>query len=323
MERIRAFEAHDIATGDGTTIAVIDTGVDHTHPDLEPQLDRERSRLFRNGTVHSGTQEINVATELEPVERFVATDVEGHGSHVAGIAAASGTESGIVGVAPDATLVSLRPFFFENPQDGLFSLSSTIVDLLIAIDYAVEIGVDVINISLTAGDPDPGSVDRRRVYAAFNRIVEYALERGTAVVAAMGNAETGNDGINMDQFPGYILPASNSGTISVAAVTEDDVRSQESHFGDSTVTVAAPGDQILSTVPDELFWDQYYLGSGTSTAAPQVAGLACLLRELDPNLHPRSITQAMEKGATDLTGERTSGLGTGRIDTFETVDSFQ
>ncbi|WP_217641989.1 S8 family peptidase [Halostagnicola kamekurae] len=313
MEHIRAFDAHDIVTGKGTTIAVIDTGVDHTHPDLKSQLDRDRSRLFRNGTIAAGVDTINLSTKLESVERFVATDVNWHGSHVAGIATAPRNESGIVGVAPDAKLVSLRPFFLEKAND--YRLSGNSVDLLIAIDYAAKIGVDVANISLVVTGRNPGSVARRRMFAAFNRVIQYAIEQGTTVVTAMGN-----QGLNMNEYPGYVLPASNPGTISVAAVDETDTRRDDSNFGDSTTTVAAPGEQILSTVPEELSPQRYSYTSQTSVAAPHVAGLACLVRELNPDIHPRKITQAIQKGAVPLTGDGTTGLGAGRIDARTTID---
>ncbi|ELY31516.1 subtilisin-like serine protease [Halogeometricum borinquense DSM 11551] len=200
MKGTRAFEAHDITTGSGIIVAVVDTGIDHTHPDLESQLDQKQSRLFRNSTVLTGTEKINVPTELEPVERFVATDIEGHSTQVAGIVAASQNETGIVGVAPDAKIISLRPFFFDELVGDILSLTSTFADLLVAIDYAIDIGVDVVNVSLTVGDPDPGSISRRRVYAALNRIIVHAIENGTTVVAAMGN-----DGIKrfLRIYPSY------------------------------------------------------------------------------------------------------------------------
>lgn len=313
MEHIRAFDAHDMATGKGTTIAVIDTGVDHTHPDLKSQLDRDRSRLFRNGTIATKTNKINFPTEVEPVKRFVATDVNGHGSHVAGIATAPRNGRGIVGVAPDATLVSLRPFFFEEPDD--YYLQGDPVDLLVAIDYAVETGVDVVNISLVITDQDPGSVTRRRMFAALNRVIEYAIEQGTTVVTAMGN-----QGLNTNKYPGYILPASNPGSISVAAVDETNTRQYDSNFGDSTTTVAAPGERILSAVPEEFHGQQYSYRSQTSVATPHVAGLVCLIRELKPDIHPRKITQAIQKGAVELTGKGTTGLGAGQLDILNTID---
>ncbi|WP_161609397.1 S8 family serine peptidase [Halogeometricum borinquense] len=103
-----------------------------------------------------------------------------------------------------------------------------------------------------------------------------------------------------NDFSGYILPTSNPETISVAASNRSDELTEQSNFGNSTVTVAAPGNQILSLAPDRLFEDQYSRSSGTSVAAPQVTGIVCLLRELDSELHHRSIKQLIKKGAVAL-----------------------
>ena len=153
------------------------------------------------------------------------------------------------------------------------------------------------------------------MFAAINRIIEYGIEQGTITVASIGN-----DGTNMNKYSGYVLPGSNPGTISVAALDDTDRRRHDSNYGDSAVTVAAPGDDIPVPVPTEFVSSGYSYFSQTSAAAPQVAGLASLLRELKPNLHPRLITQAIQQGAVELTGDRTSGIGAGRIDVPNTID---
>ncbi|WP_222918457.1 S8 family serine peptidase [Natrinema sp. SYSU A 869] len=346
----RAQAAHDRATGEGATLAVIDSGVSHSHPDLEPRLDADRGRLFRNGHVHTGVGEVTVAEEssllLQPTKtatRPVAADVYGHGSHVAGIAAAPRNDAGIVGMAPDATIVPLRPAFYKDATDVYDELSdideeygvlvTTIADMLLAIDYAVEIGVDVINLSLRKVWPGDS-----RSFAAFRRIASHAIEQGTVVVAAAGN-----EMVDLDHDSRYFLPAGIPDAITVAATGPTDKRSHYSNYGDGTIDVAAPGggyetldktmseeparveypaptNYVLSSVPEEIYGRQYEYFSGTSMAAPQVAGLACLLRELAPDLHPRRVEQAITESAVDLSGEYTSGLGTGRIDAPAAID---
>lgn len=314
---VRTKRAHDIATGEGTTIAVIDSGVSFSHPDLRSRIDADRSRLVRDAHIRSGVSEVKVAAGkaepgiwLKPIETAsqpLATDVDGHGTHVAGIAAASRNNAGIVGMAPDAKIVSLRTMYFnpiEYDNTTYGRLIGTIADLLIAIDYAVELGIDVVNVSLRVNRPSDS-----RAFAAFRRVVQHAIEQGTVVVDA-----SGNDYLNLNQYPHYILPADTSGTITVAATGRNDKRVPFSNYGNS-VDIAAPGSNILSTVPTNLYYSQQYkYKPGTSMATPQVGGLACLLRELAPELHPRRIGQAIEMGAVELTGQYASGLGSGRID---------
>ncbi|PGF17393.1 peptidase S8/S53 subtilisin kexin sedolisin [Natrinema sp. CBA1119] len=335
---IRADAAHDRATGDGTTIAIIDSGVSFNHPDLASRIDADRSRFVRNAHVHAGTGEVRTATNsglvLKPTERVtrpVAADVDGHGSHVAGIAAAPRNGSGIVGMAPDASIVSLRTMFFDPVYSyggtTYSQLIGTLADILIAIDYAVDLGVDVVNASIRGIRPN-----NSRAFAAVRRVVQHAMQQGVVVVAAAGNR-----GVNVDRESDYVLPAETPGTVTVAATGPTDKRSSYSNYGNGTVDVAAPGggyetraktrttdpdavaypyptNYVLSTVPKSIYGKRYLYKPGTSMAAPQVAGLACLLRELAPDLHPRRVRQAITQGAVELSGDNTDGLGAGRID---------
>ncbi|WP_175507170.1 S8 family peptidase [Halostagnicola kamekurae] len=331
--------AHDLATGKGTTVAVIDSGISHIHPVLEPNIDVSRGRLFRYGRIHSGSNEVLVAEKpgtnsvVSSITQPVAGDVSGHGTPVAGITAAVGNDTGIIGMAPNANIVSLRTMFFERINEFIGTLVGTITDTLLAIDYAVEIGVDVINLSF--GHMFPSN---SRAFTAYRRLVQYAIEHGVVVVAAARN-----QGINLNKKTEYILPADTLGTITVAATGPTDKRSYYSNYGDRTVDVAAPGggyetsektkfakperveypgstNKVLSAVAKDIHGSHYDYVSGTSMAAPQVSGLACLLRELNPDLHPRRVHQAIEQGAIELSGEYTSGLGAGRINALKTLE---
>ncbi|MCU4800260.1 S8 family serine peptidase [Halobacteria archaeon HArc-gm2] len=334
------FDAHEIATGAGTSLAIIGTGVDHSHPDL-PSVDAERSRAIHRGQFESGRQSINVRTNpsewlpsTQDVELPAGSDVDGHGTHVAGIAAASRDGGGITGVAPDANVVSLRTGAYQETGAGYSRLQITVADVLIAIDYAVEIGVDVANISLILGPLNEG-IERRRYFAAFRRLVQHAIEQGTVVVVAAGNQDT-----NIEENPLYVLPSTNRGVINVTSTGPNDRRYYNSNFGEGIVDVAAPGggyetrektfysddvewpapaNQIISTVPSRIFDQKYRYDLGTSMAAPQVAGLACLIRELKPGLHPRRVKQAIERNAVEVAGPDTTELGAGRISVLDTV----
>ncbi|WP_408958058.1 S8 family serine peptidase [Natrinema sp. 74] len=341
---VRADAAHDQATGEGTTMAIIDSGVSFGHPDLTSQVDTDRSRLVRNAHVHAGTGEVRTATKpgkiLKPtgqVTQSVAADVDGHGSHVAGIAAAPRNSTGIVGMAPNTSIVSLRTMFFEPVYSvggtTYSQLIGTLADILIAIDYAADLGVDVINVSVRGIRPN-----NSRAFAAVRRVVQYAMRRGVVVVAAAGNR-----GVNVDRESAYVLPAETPGTVTVGATGPTDTRSFYSNYGDGTIDIAAPGggyetraktrtsdpavvkypsptNYVLSTVPESIYGNRYLYKPGTSMAAPQVAGLACLLRELAPDLHPRRVRQAITQSAVSLSGKYTDGLGAGRIDASAALD---
>ncbi|WP_126665018.1 S8 family peptidase [Haloterrigena salifodinae] len=332
--------AHNHATGNGTTVAIIDTGISHTHSALASQINTDHSRLFRYGRMYSGVDDVLVAKEppgffpeVTTITQPVAGDVSGHGTSVAGITASARNDTGIVGIAPDAEIISLRSMFWEQLNEYRNTLVGTITDTLLAIDYAVELGVDVINLSLGQKQPSDS-----RIFTAYRRVIQHAIEQDTVVVAAAENY-----GVDLDQETDYVLPADIPGAITVAATGPSDRRSHYSNYGNGTVDVAAPGggyettektaisdpeivefpyptNNVLSTVSQDIYGSQYDYVNGTSIAAPQVAGLACLIRELDPNIHPRRVQQAIEKGAVELSGEYTSGLGAGRINASDTLE---
>lgn len=306
-----AFEAHATATGEGTRIAIVDTGVDATHPDLAENVNTDLGRSVIDG---------EFGTDSGPVAA--------HGTHVAGITAATG-DQGVVGMAPDAELVPLRVFPEEGP------LLERISDCLLAIDYAAEIGADAVNMSL-GWDPRPPRENQtsrgvRRVIC--ERVVRSALRRGTTVVVSAGNEETDL------QHGGYRdMWTSLESTLGVSATGPNDELSFYSNYGVDDVNVAAPGggyetleksladdtpwpypsNLVLSTVPD----DEYAYFAGTSMASPQVAGLVGLVRELDPTANPQQVARVIERTAEKSNGKSDPELGAGRINALNTVGAL-
>jgi subtilisin family serine protease len=306
-----AFAAHDIATGEGTRIAIVDTGVDHTHPDLAANVNTNLGRSVINGEFGSD-----------------GSPVHPHGTHVAGITAATGAQ-GVVGMAPDAELVPLRVFPKEGP------LIERISDCLLAIDYAAQIGADAVNMSL-GWDPRPPQENQtsrgvRRVIC--DRVVKSARRRGTTVVVSAGNEETDL------QHGGYRdMWTSLESTIGVSATAPNDELAFYSNYGLGDIDVGAPGggyetiektlandtewpnptNRILSTVPDNSY--DYYVG--TSMASPQVAGLVGLVRELSPSLKSNQVEGVIKQNAEVSNGRSDPELGAGRINALHTVESL-
>ncbi len=249
MTRLDAEHVWGTSRGAGATIAVIDSGVDGTHPDLQGALVDGYDYVTGggNGLIDPG----------------------GHGTHVAGIAVAvPGNSTGVIGLAPDARVMSLR--VLNASGSGLTS------HVAAAVVKAVDDGADVINLSLGG----PGNS------AAVALAVEYAVDSGVPVVASMGNERTAGDPI--------LYPAALPGVIAVAATGTNDVSGFFSSTG-AHVSVSAPGVSILSTTGGT-----YALKSGTSMAAPHVSAVVALLHAVDAGLSTEEVRSVLMSTAEDL-----------------------
>jgi thermitase len=262
---IDAPEAWDLYTGGGNIIiAVIDTGVDLDHPDLQAKIVGGYDYVNNDGS---------------------ADDDHGHGTHVAGIAAASSNNGiGIAGVSWGARIMPLKIL-------DAFGNGSTF-DLAQAIEDAADSGAKVINMSL--GD-SCGSSGWPNVEDAVN----YALSKGVMLVAAAGN-----------NFSTPVsCPAAINGVMAVGATDAEDRRASYSNYGDA-LDIAAPGHSIYSTY----LGGGYFSLSGTSMAAPHVSGLAALLWSYAPTLSSGQIETIIESTADDLGAPgRDQYYGFGRI----------
>ncbi len=273
--RIQAPQAWDITTGSSSVvIAVIDSGVDLGHPDLAAKIwnnpGETGSGKQTNGLDDDGDNYVDdwrgwdfVNGDNNPQDDF------GHGTHVAGIAAAASNNGvGIAGVSWGARVMPLK--VLDSNGNGSES------DVAAAMTWAADHGAKVINLSLGGG---PSSV--------MEDAVNYAYAHGVTVVAAAGNAGS----------LGVLYPAAYDHAIAVASTNASNNRSSFSNYGPE-IDLAAPGSSIYST-----YWNSgstYATLSGTSMATPHVAGVAALLAGQPGFDTPDKIRIAMESTALDL-----------------------
>jgi lantibiotic leader peptide-processing serine protease len=292
-------EAQEYATGAGRTVAIVDTGVEDTHPDLD--VDTEQSVAVIDGQLEDHTG-----------------DTGDHGTHVAGTVAATG-DALMTGTAPDATLVSVRVI---GGGSGAFG------DIMVGMAYAAEIGADAANISLGfMAPPNDPDVDVGMYRQLFEPVANAAQREGTLLVGSGGNDETDLRGGWLRLWNGL------AGTIGVSATTPDDELAFYSNYGTNDIEVGAPGggratedeteteDLVFSTEPVDD--GGYGWKAGTSMAAPQVAGLAALVRELDPDANPQQVTNAIQQAADGPNGRGDPELGAGRTNALSTVERLQ
>ncbi len=272
------------------TVAVLDTGVDYRHIDLDGQVDLNLSKSFV-------PEDDTVVHTLFPGAHPVA-DLHFHGTHVAGIVAARGI--GTAGVAPHVRIIGVKVL----NQFGRGRFGAVISGIV----YAASVGADVINMSLGAAFPRscvlPDDGERfpsacATLMAALNRATNFAHSRGTLVIAAAGNSA-----VNADRDRDLIwVPAQSSNVVGVSATgplfqENFDQLAVYSNFGFSLVDVAAPGGNLKIeggrrvTPPEDLVLSPcstfslripvcrtgffYVFAAGTSMAAPHVAGVAAL-----------------------------------------------
>ncbi|MFD5589226.1 MULTISPECIES: S8 family serine peptidase [unclassified Streptomyces] len=294
------------------TVAVIDTGVDDTHPDLAPNFSRSQSANCVGGVADTSE---GAWRPYNPAEDY-------HGTHVAGEIAAARNGVGVAGVAPGVKVAGIK---VSDPKDGLFYPENVVCAFVFAADH----GVEVTNNSYYV-DPwlyncmdDP---DQRAIVDAVNRAQLYAQSKGTLNVASAGNSndDLDSDALVDDSSPDDATPVTRTvnphecfdvptqlpGVVTVSATGVKGTKSYYSSYGKGVVDVAAPGGdkyqipdtpskngRILSTMPG----NQYGFLQGTSMASPHVAGVAALLKSAHPHATPAQL-QALLKAQADNPG---------------------
>ncbi len=277
LEQVRAPEAWDYVQGKSTaTIAIIDTGVDGTHSDLSSKVLAGKNTIT-DASLSAGAD----------------SDDNGHGTNVAGVAAAAGNNGvGVAGVDWRAQVVPIKAFDSSG--------SATTSDVIEAISYAVDAGAHVISMSF----------GRSTESAALTAAIDSAWSRGLVLVSASGNDATSS----------VSFPAANEHVIAVGSVASSDTRSSFSNYGGG-LDLMAPGESIYTTKDG----GGYKTISGTSLATPFVAGAVTVAKDFHSSAGNQEIVDLLlgtgrQVGGT-RNGQRTDEYGWGILDLHAAITS--
>ena len=312
-------------TGEGVLVAILDTGVNYEHPDLADHLWDGGSQFPNHGyNVYDGSTE--------------TMDNRGHGTHCAGIICGDGTGDKHTGIAPDVTLMCVKTLN-DNGNTNANAICA-------GMEFAVEHGADVLSMSL--GIANSSVSDREMIRQTCVNTLQAGVIAAVAV-GNEGNTQNENPIPNNVRVPGscpapWIHPdqQGNAGELScvvaVGAVKSNNsvaafssrgpVTWQETSFGDYPYNpgiglirpdVCAPGNEIISLNYTD---DGYTKMSGTSQAAPNVAGVICLMLSKKPEMTPAEISMVLETSAVKLSDNKNNETGSGKVDALAAINAI-
>ena len=302
---INAPQAWDLSTGSSdVVIASIDTGVDYTHPDLAANMWVNPGEIPGNNIDDDGNGYIDDIHGINAIDGSGDPfDDQGHGTHTTGTMGAIGNNGiGIAGVNWRSKIIACK--FLNEFGFGFLSEAITCLDYLLDLKTRNQ---HAVNLVLTNNSWGGGGFSQ-----ALYDAIEAHQTADILFVAAAGNAASNSD--VRESYPAaYDLP----GIIAVAATDHRDNLAPFSNFGRFTIDVAAPGVDILSTVPRgncDLCDDSgYTFASGTSMAAPHVAGLAALLKSQDASRNGAAIKNLILSGGQSINAVNERVLSSKRI----------
>lgn len=292
---VDADEAWEVSTGNASVVvAVIDSGVDLSHPDLFSNRWVNSNEIVWDNIDNDGNGVVDDVHGWNFVDDDSDVfDVEGHGTFCAGLIGATMNDGGVVGVCPNVKLMAVRAFFVEPDYGFLGGYDS---DIAAAVFYAVKSGAKIINASY--GSNTTSTAEKTAMAEAY--------KRGVIFVAAAGNESANND-----SRPSYPANFSYDNVIAVAASDASDLRASFSNYGAVSVDLAAPGVGIYSTLAERA--QNYGYESGTSMSAPIVAGAAALVMSAYPTLTYQQVKTALLHNVDSLAAWRGRVKSGGRL----------
>jgi len=276
IERVGAPAAWNMTTGSSEiVVAIIDSGIDGTAPDLSSALWINLDEIAGNGIDDDGNGYVDDLhgwdfRDNDPGS-LVGTPIHWHGTFVAGLIAARPDSNQATGVAPDIRVMDLR---FLDTRNQFYGRDWEM--FAEAIDYAIDNGADIINLSVYCNGVPPATLEQ-----ALRR----AHDAGVLVVGIAGN-----NGCNRVCYPGRY-----PWVIAVSATDRENGLASFSNYG-ADVAVCAPGDAVISLYPD----GEIAAGSGTSFAAPHVSAALALILSRNAGLSPQEALACLMDSATDL-----------------------
>ncbi len=267
------------ASGEGVIIALIDTGIDITHEDLYQSIWQNTGEIPDNGIdddMNGYIDDINGWNFLDNSKEVYINDTyneEWHGTHTAGIIAGTkDNQKGITGAAPKSKIMPLKVFGSGTAYTS---------DIIEAISYAETMGAKIVNCSFGGAEENPA--------------LREAIEASEMIFVAAA----GNNSINIDENPIYPASYNSPNIITVSSINKNGLLSSFSNYGKNTVDTAAPGENILSTIPN----NRYGYSSGTSMSAAFASGEAALILERYGDITPEEIKKKITS-----TSDRLSSL---------------